>query len=174
VEGNTGAQPGDVYVKTIGDSCYVAVFNFTNDSKTYNIPLSRLGLGGHYTATELFSNTLVDVNESLSISLPASDAAVYRLYVGAPCVTPGKKGWLTDSVLLYPNPAAQYVVVQCSGEITRIRLLNSNGVVLSATGNIKSNYCRLDLARYPAGLYIVELTDRLGRVQTHKLVKAAL
>lgn len=82
VEGNTGDQPNELFVSKIGHYWYLAIVNYGSGSKNYDISLNRIGLNGSGTYSaikELFSAANVTATSTLSVTVPASDAAVYRI-----------------------------------------------------------------------------------------------
>src|ERR1043166_3293020 len=48
VEGNSGTNATDVFVRQDGSNWYVAAFNYNASSVTKNLHLSRLGISGTY------------------------------------------------------------------------------------------------------------------------------
>lgn len=63
-------------------------------------------------------------------------------------------------VRMFPNPAEEQLWIQ-GKEISRVRLLNSEGkVVYAALFGTPEHELAVDLSRYPAGVYVVEV--RLG------------
>jgi len=81
VEGNTADQPNELFVSTIGYYTYLAIVNYSATNKTYNVSLARIGLKGSGTYSsvkELFSDSVTSANGTLSVTVPASDAAIYR------------------------------------------------------------------------------------------------
>lgn len=88
VEGNTGWDPNNIFVKTIGSHTYLAVGNYGESSRTFNIDLARAGLSASasYHVTELFSGADVNaktqalqVQGTLTATVPAADVAIYEL-----------------------------------------------------------------------------------------------
>jgi alpha-galactosidase len=88
VEGNTGWDPSEVFVQTIGNKNYIAVFNYGQASKTFTIDLARAGFDGSTTfqAKELFSGSnpeakmaAAQAQGTITITVPASDAAIVQL-----------------------------------------------------------------------------------------------
>jgi len=88
VEGNTGNQANELFVMTKGGKSYLAVFNYGGSSKTFSIELARAGLSATdaYITKELFSGNTqnertaaVNVQGTLSITIPAADAAIVEL-----------------------------------------------------------------------------------------------
>ncbi len=82
VEGNTGDKTTEMFTQWIGNDFYLAVFNYSNDTKEYNINRQRLGLSLNqkYHVENLLPNGLpVSPSQLSSISkLPANDAALYK------------------------------------------------------------------------------------------------
>ncbi|WP_353718388.1 CBM35 domain-containing protein [Dyadobacter sp. 676] len=84
VEGNTGNQANEVFVRNAGNRSYLAIFNYGGTSKTFNIDLQRAGMSGtdNYTTRELFSGATgarqaaTHVQGTFSITVPAADAAI--------------------------------------------------------------------------------------------------
>jgi alpha-galactosidase len=178
VDGNTGNQTNELFVKQVGNFYYLAVFNFSSAAKNYTIPLSRIGLPGHFQATELYSNTTVDADQSLNISLPAADAAIYRFTMGsafqqcAPCLDKQwAKAGAQNNVFLYPNPTSHYVNIRSARPISCMRLLDISGNVLQVQNNINSTTYQLNMGTYPSSMYVVELKDPSGVLTSCKIIK---
>lgn len=84
VEGNTGNQANELFVKNAGNKSYLAIFNYGGTAKTFNINLQRAGMSGsdNYSTRELFSGaqnarqTATHVQGTFSITIPAADAAI--------------------------------------------------------------------------------------------------
>jgi alpha-galactosidase len=79
VEGNTGDQPNELFTASIGNYQYVAIVNYSNANKTYNVDLSRLGISSAGSVKELFSGSSISLSGSLNVTVPATDAAIYRI-----------------------------------------------------------------------------------------------
>lgn len=70
-------------------------------------------------------------------------------------------------VAIYPNPASDKVVVQSSGQIIGMALINLLGQ-LKVYREINSTYTELDVSNLNAGVYFIQLTKKTG-VQTYRL-----
>jgi len=87
VEGNTGTNAAEIFVRQDGSTWYVAVFNYTASSINKSVNLARLGLSGTYTAMDLWSGTLSTVSgANWSVALGARQARLFRL--GLTLLTP--------------------------------------------------------------------------------------
>lgn len=81
VEGNTGADASDVFVRQDGGTWYVAVFNYSAFGTIKNLNLARLGITeAPYTAVDLWSGSVSSVNgPTWNVSLGARQAKLFRL-----------------------------------------------------------------------------------------------
>lgn len=83
VDANTDNKAVNVFVKTVGKKTYLAVFNYSNTSRTYNLSASRLGFPKEkkLNAAELFSNTHTTWRGNWQLTVPASDAMLYDVNI---------------------------------------------------------------------------------------------
>jgi len=82
VEGNTGDKTTEMFTQRIGNDFYLAIFNYSNDAKRYDLSMQRLGLSLNqkYHVENLLPGDLpISVSNLPSIyKLPANDAALYK------------------------------------------------------------------------------------------------
>jgi alpha-galactosidase len=84
VEGNTGTNATDTFVRQDGSTWYVAVFNYTAFSANKSLNLARLGISGAYTAEDLWSGALSTVSGTTwNVSLGSEQAKLFRLGFGS-------------------------------------------------------------------------------------------
>nr|WP_295922818.1 T9SS type A sorting domain-containing protein [uncultured Dyadobacter sp.] len=84
MEGNTGNQASEVFVKNIGNKYYLAIFNYGGSAKSFAIDLARTGMSGTdvYSTKELFSGNqnlrqaAANAQGTFSITVPTSDAVI--------------------------------------------------------------------------------------------------
>ncbi len=83
VEGNTGENTSNLFVSTSTPVTYLAILNYGNEEKNYNIDFKRIGLSlaSKFTAVELFSNKIITVDKALPVVLPGADAVIYKIQV---------------------------------------------------------------------------------------------
>jgi hypothetical protein len=62
----------------------------------------------------------------------------------------------------YPNPVADLLTVKSEGLITQIRLIDALGKEVASFGSINSELFTMDLERYPAGIYHVQVATATG------------
>lgn len=79
VDGNTGENASEIFTQKIGNSIYIALFNYGKDAKTFSFNGKRLGLSGtaSYELHELLQGDVL--GGTLSFKLDGSDAALYKL-----------------------------------------------------------------------------------------------
>jgi len=82
VDGNTGEQANELFIRKINGYLYVAMLNYTPAKKTINIPLRKLGLSkSAYQAVELFSSSKIAALKSLKFTLGGTDAAIVKIKI---------------------------------------------------------------------------------------------
>jgi alpha-galactosidase len=89
VEGNTGNGPASLFIRKIDGALYLAVFNYGQAPASFTIDAARIGLapGRSYTGVELLQGGRLAVGSgetitsaaSMTITLPAADAALYKI-----------------------------------------------------------------------------------------------
>ena len=88
VEGNTGTDAGDVFVRQEGSTWYVAVFNYSNFSVNKVLNLERLGISETHTAMDLWSGNLSTVSGTIwNVTLSSRQAKLFRLGSGSTAAT---------------------------------------------------------------------------------------
>lgn len=80
VNGNTGEQSNELFVRKIGNSLYLAILNFDGKKKVFTVPLDRLGIKkSSYKAKELFSGKGFAINKTLKYELNGADATIIKI-----------------------------------------------------------------------------------------------
>jgi alpha-galactosidase len=80
IEGNSGNSANELYELSIGNTFYVAIFNFSDNDKVYAIDMRRLGLSPdqYYTVEEIFSNKKFKAKTGLNCTIGKTDAVIYK------------------------------------------------------------------------------------------------
>jgi hypothetical protein len=76
-------------------------------------------------------------------------------------------------LIAYPNPVVSdklYIRQINSEESRKIEIFDINGNKMFQNDNGK-NYTELDVKSYPAGLYMLHVTDTIGEVKVQKIIK---
>ncbi|MEI9960433.1 MAG: hypothetical protein WDM76_04655 [Limisphaerales bacterium] len=154
VEGNTGANASDVFVRQDGSTWYVAVFNYSALSANKILNLARLGISGTYTAVDLWSGATSTVSGlTWNVSLGSRQAKLFRLGAG-PTTASGPVnesvvagGAVTFSTVAAGTPPFSYV-------------WKKNETVLS--GKNANEITLNPVSSGDAGTYTVEITGGNG------------
>ncbi|MDZ4205317.1 MAG: T9SS type A sorting domain-containing protein, partial [Bacteroidales bacterium] len=76
----------------------------------------------------------------------------------------------TPSVLIYPNPAHQQLTIQSTFLINHVSLTNMDGGVLTIKKTFGVNNAIIDTSGFPAGVYLLVVTDEGGNQYRSKVV----
>ena len=81
VEANSGKRAPEIFTRTINGITCLAVFNYDNINRKYNISPERLGLkkGSTLQVKELFSQAQSTITGNIEINIPAADAVIYTI-----------------------------------------------------------------------------------------------
>jgi len=72
-----------------------------------------------------------------------------------------------SKVTVYPNPTTHWANIVHVDRIDYYQLYDIKGALLDT----KANSNRIDMHRYPKGIYFIKLIDQLGRLHSLKLIK---
>ncbi|NOS68581.1 MAG: hypothetical protein HOP33_01445 [Verrucomicrobia bacterium] len=167
VEGNTGANASDVFVRQDGGTWYVAVFNYnTIFSATKNLNLARLGISGTYTAVDLWSGAVSTVSGTAwSVSLGAKQAKLFRLGSGSTSATGP-----TNQTLVVGSPATFTTVASGTPPFSYVWKKNGTTVAGQNANTISFNPANLS----DAGVYSVVVTGGSGSVTNSAVLSTNL
>ncbi len=85
VDGAKGTGAGNIFVRQDGDTWCLAVFNYTGSASNETVNLSSAGLPSEtFIATNLWNGTTSLATNTLSVSLNASQAKLFRLAMNNP------------------------------------------------------------------------------------------
>lgn len=80
---------------------------------------------------------------------------------------------LKSKITIYPNPTSGYALVSFNDSFKKGTLTLSNfegHVVQSKSVNSTSGYVKLEMTSLPKGIYIMEIRDQSGSLQSEKLI----
>jgi hypothetical protein len=165
VEGNTGTNPAEVFVRQQGDTWYAAVFNYTAFPVSRSLNLPRLGIPAGLTVVDLWSGTLSTISGATwNVNLGARQAKLFRLGAGQTTAT---------------GPTNQALVVGSSTTLSTVAsgtpafsyVWKKNGAVLAGANanSITINPAGLN----DAGTYTVVVTGGNGSVTNSAVVTLA-
>lgn len=157
VEGNTGANASDVFVRQDGTTWYVAVFNYSAFGTSKSLNLARLGISGTpYTAVDLWSGAVVTVNgPTWSVSLGSRQAKLFRLGNGSTSA-----GGPTNQALVIGSSITLNTVAAGTPPFTYT--WRKNGVLLG--GQTENGLTLNPVSENDAGVYAVQINGGLGSV----------
>jgi hypothetical protein len=162
VEGNTGTNATDTFVRQDGGTWYVAVFNYTTAGTNKNLNLARLGISGTYAAEDLWSGALSAVSgTNWNVSLGAAQAKLFRLGSGSTSVT----GPTNQAVLLGSSVTLNAVA---SGTPPFIYVWKKNGAVL--TGMAGNTMTINPVSAAAAANYTVEVNGGVGSATNSAII----
>jgi alpha-galactosidase len=180
VEANTGTGTSELFTRKVGNYLYLAVFNYGTSSKSYSVSYSRIGLpSGTYAMKELFSGTTTSINSSIGFTLGASDAALYRITVGAGTLAEVKDNkvipkdtTLSPKLIYYPNPVMSILKMDNPINISGVQLTAfGTGRTIKRFADINSKHYELNVNGLPTGYYILSVTDDKGKTRGYKIYK---
>lgn len=108
VEGNTGTNSSDVFIRQDSNTWYVALFNFSSAAAIKTLNLARLGISGTYTAWDLWTGTTSSVSGTTwNVSLGSRQAKLFRLGSGiATAIGPTNQPLVIGSVATFSTIAS--------------------------------------------------------------------
>lgn len=78
------------------------------------------------------------------------------------------------SVNIFPNPSIDFIELQFRNiQIpVAIELYSSDGKLVFSLSNHKTENLKLDLSKYPAGTYLLNINDTFSKPRTYQLIKS--
>lgn len=180
VDGNTGTGASELFTRVIGNYLYLAAINYGTSSKSYSVPYSRIGLqGGTYTMKELFGATTTTITSSIGFTVPAGDAAIYRITLNAGFSAASANadaiqsdGTSTTKLTYYPNPATTTLNIDNPDNISTVILTAfGTGATIKNIGSVNNKHYELNLNGLQTGYYIVSVTDHKNKTKSFKIYK---
>ncbi|MCD0487239.1 alpha-galactosidase [Pedobacter sp. MC2016-14] len=81
VEGNKGQQASELFIKSVKNVHYLAIFNYSKAPKSFPLSLKKLGLSTkvNWSAVDLISKKSALFSEQTTIEVPAGNARIFKL-----------------------------------------------------------------------------------------------
>jgi alpha-galactosidase len=81
VEGNRGKSASRLFVKLVGNVKYLAIFNYSDEARAFNIDFSGIGLKTNetYNAENLISLKTETIENNQTLHLAAKDATIFKI-----------------------------------------------------------------------------------------------
>ncbi len=165
----TGLTAGDITGESIAIS-----WNASANAEGYNIQYSPQGGSISSANTTTNSYTITGLTQNTT----------YQIQVQANCGNGNLSGWsqpisvtttgieshLANSIALYPNPAKEYINVECTmSNVKSVEVIDVYGKVIN-TVNVIDNPTRINVSGLANGVYFVRVTTDQG-VATKTFVK---
>ncbi len=165
----TGLTAGDITGESIAIS-----WNASANAESYNIQYSPQGGSISSASSTTNSYTITGLAQNTT----------YQIQVQANCGNGNLSGWsqpisvtttgieshLANSIALYPNPAKEYINVECTmSNVKSVEVIDVYGKVIN-TVNVIDNPTRINVSGLANGVYFVRVTTDQG-VATKTFVK---
>lgn len=123
-------------------------------------PISREGLGNSsLVAADRLHPSEIQYRRWVEAIIP-------RLHINQALSVDGDQGLVNDDVLVYPNPAGSSVQIDAAENISRIRVFNATGSLVSDQ-MITASPVKMDLSQFGPGIYTLwihfEKEERISR-----------
>ncbi len=127
----------------------------------------RLLLEGDYTLVATAPGYRQKTIENISVSDTAATHIIIELVRDGSQVSIGEVS--KQEIKVYPNPCNDYVEIS-GKDIVQYTVVNALGVKIRQS-RVEADVQRINTAKWPKGIYIVEFTDAEGRNCYRKIVK---
>ncbi len=169
VETSPGDSAANMFIQTIGDTLYLAVFNYQAKSEYTTINFDRLPLDKqtNYTFHELWSNTTEQHADSWEILVPRRDVKFFKIYKAG--LVNAKDIKSQAPFKLYPNPCNEnlFITNPYNNEID-CKVFNSLGTLVKTFTRETNKFYVGDL---PQGLYLFVLNTNNKEKFSYKILK---
>jgi len=144
--------------------------------------LERSGAGNDFQAVATFKYEEGKKEYAFTDAQPGAAKWYYRLkltdldgsydYSGIAPLNLNHCAPATNVVRLYPNPAADRVVLTCPAAIAHVEIVSLSGKLMySYTPAGETTFLGINLERLQSGIYLVRTTNGSGVVDIQKLIK---
>ncbi len=164
-------------------SCHLTKFSNSGDTlwtHNYRHPL-HLDNNVIHTIKDVLEEDNGDITVLADIRAPGAKVEVWLFkinsegcYVNEECEDMSDITSTTSvenhKTVLYPNPASGMVHVECAAKIRHISVMDIAGKLISRYFIDRSN-TNIDLGAFEDGVYIFQIVDEGGKVETRKVIK---
>ncbi len=169
VESGAGNRAANMFMQNVGDTLYLAVFNYGNSTINATINFERIGLTAseEYTFHEIWNDTKVNYNNSWQASIPYRDVKFYKIYsTNATDIKVDEK----NEGIFYPNPVKDILYVNSvyDSKISEVSFYDVSGKVIKHQNSVANS---IDLKELNAGLYFLVTYLENGEKKKQKIIK---
>lgn len=175
-DGNTDNYASEVFYTTQKGTNYVAVFNYSSTTKTYNLDLSRFGLAaGKYKVKELYSGISSNAQGSLNIVLPAKDASLYAITDDTGLGVSDQTRNL-ETNYIFPNPTSTSFRIKFTNAVNgtvKFFMYDLIGKeIWKTTSNVNGFISpEISVNNLANGTYVLKVSTPENSVQSYKFIK---
>ena len=83
----------------------------------------------------------------------------------------GISSFKENNTVIYPNPTAEYLDIQCDNYISDIKIFAEDGRLVWSKTNVNTLKERISLSAFSAGLYFIQIVDNEGNIAKKKVIK---
>lgn len=173
IEISDGSNASDMFMQTVGDTTYLAVFNYSSKSVIKTINMERIGLNQSkkYIIHELWNDTKEINTNTLIINVPKKDVLLYKIYEGTLTSINQNNSENTDiGFFFYPNPCVKTLYIKGIQDVNFAKVIvhNISGQVVLQK-ELKNN--ELNIENLHKGLYMVTIIRNDGKYYSGKVQK---
>ena len=178
VEGNTGDQPNNLFIRGFDNHVYLAVFNYDSISRNFNISLGRLGslsTTKTYAVKELFGGVAGSVTGTLNCTVGATDCKIFRFDLGPPVSAhqaqtglDGNPGKLSCRVNLF----ADVLEIYLSKGISSVTVVTTRGQIVRKSTGVNAVHYKMNVSKLGSGTYFLLARAPDGSVKQLKLTRS--
>jgi alpha-galactosidase len=167
VQGNTGNNPGEMFVLTSGKYLYCAIINCGSAAKGYTLIPSALGSGPSKTyvsVKELFSGNSLSINDKLIVTVNGNDAIICRFEPAITRIAVNNR--IARSGLLpircHYDQQRRLLNVSLDTDILSIKVYSAQGSCVGSVLGASGNQLAVSVRTVCDGVYTIVITTRSG------------
>jgi alpha-galactosidase len=164
-----GDKAADMFYSSVADTTYVAIFNTSAQTKSYEIhfPALKLQTGTVYTVHELWSNEIYEKTDSWAEPVARLDVNVLKIYPKN--ITGIDTAEENPEFRFYPNPCIDNLSIESKEAIKNISIYSMTGLKIVQVDKPSET---ISLSHLDPGAYLITAEFLSGAKYTTKLIKA--
>lgn len=156
------------YTGSFGDS--LQAYIFTTDSLGYAGCNEKRSSPDIHIPVFMETHHAVNVARGLNVTSPAIVSGAITAQQTQVCGGPLNENEITPAAIaVYPNPSNGIFAISGTGTYAHVYLYDSSGLCLKEWTSFHEK--AIDLGRFPAGMYLLQLIDEEGNIHSQRLIK---
>jgi len=170
VESGNGSGASDMFVTSVVDTTYVAVFNYTTNIKSVLFDYNRIGLevGTTFEVKEVWRDATNDHSDSWSETLPAKDVKLFKIYPKTNTGTPQVN--INSVFSISPNPCAGKLDVKFTDNQS-IKVITICSLLGAKVRQFVDPSSSIQLDGLSTGMYFISASSNSGNLHTITVIK---